>query len=392
MVILKNSKRLLIIIMAVLLAVSPLAFCRPKDTSGISRACQNSPACLEALEREKAANASAASAASSANLYQAKVNELSASIAAKEVEIASTEAEIIELNAKITEAEEKLAEQQEALASMLVNRHFESDSEPIKILAGSSSISDLAEKQARETVVKEQISSTAISIKNTKIQLENDKASVEQLLEQQKQAKIDLVATRSEQQAIVDRYENDAAAYAAAAKEAQAAQRAAEQAEQEAHPELYRGSSYTGDNTYPWQNDCPSRQDDFLTYWEDAYGWHKIGGYVCECVSYVGWKAYEYYGLALGWGNAYSWDDAARNLGYLVNHTPAANSIGQSDGGTWGHVFWVESINADGSANVTEYNNAYATQLYSGSYHYGDFGSRTIPAGDLWQYNFIHFE
>ena len=57
-------------------------------------------------------------------------------------------------------------------------------------------------------------------------------------------------------------------------------EREAERIEQESHPELYRGSSYTGDNTYPWQSDCPQRQDDYITYWEDAWGIHKIGGYV----------------------------------------------------------------------------------------------------------------
>ena len=54
---------------------------------------------------------------------------------------------------------------------------------------------------------------------------------------------------------------------------------------------------------------CPGRQDAYTTYWDDVYGVHKIGGYVCECVSYAGWKAYEAYGVAPAWGNAYSWDD-----------------------------------------------------------------------------------
>ena len=239
-------------------------------------------------------------------------------------------------------------------------------------------------------VVREQISLKAIEIKETKEELEVAKAEVEDLLAQQQSAKESLVAKRSEQETLVAKYANDAEAYAEEAKAAQAAQREAERAEQEAHPELYRGSAYTGANTYPWQGDCPGRQDDYITYWEDAYGWHKIGGYVCECVSYAGWKAYEYYGVAAAWGNAYSWDDRARELGYTVDHNPAANTIGQVDGYPYGHVFWVESVNADGSINVTEYNNSYATYLYSGHSHFGDFGARTISAGEVWQYNFIH--
>lgn len=379
-------------IVVAFLAFSFVFSCLPIGVSAISKACQNSDACREAVAKEEEANKNAKEAAESANAYQAKVSELSAEIASKEAEIAVSMADVKELKYQILVTEAKLLEQQEALAELLVNMHFSSDAEPIIILAGSTSISDLAEKAAREEVVKEQISASANTVKETKEKLETDKAEVENLLEQQRLAKETLTNKRAEQQALVEKYENDVEAYTEAAKAAQEAQRAAEKAEQEAHPELYRGSAYTGDNTYPWQADCPARQDAYTTYWEDAFGTHKIGGYVCECVSYAGWKAYEAYGIAPAWGNAYSWDDAARALGYTVNKTPAAGTIGQVDGYPYGHVFWVESVNSDGSINVTEYNNYYATYLYSGHSHFGDFGSRTISAGEVWQYNFIHLQ
>ncbi len=388
MVILRKKKFLIIVLV---LGVFLNIFSSFSHVGAISKACQNSAACREAVEKEKQATENAARAASSANAYQARVNELTAEIAGKEAEIVQTEVEIKELKKQIAIKEAKLLEEQEALAELLINMHFESDSEPIRILAGANSISDLAEKTARSEVVKEQISISATAVKQAKEKLEADKAEVETLLEQQKTARESLLAKRSEQQSLVAKYENDAEAYAEEAKAAQIAQREAEKAEQEAHPELYRGSAYSGANTYPWQADCPGRQDAYLTYWEDAYGWHKIGGYVCECVSYAGWKAYEYAGVAIGWGNAYSWDDGARAAGYVVNKTPAPNTIGQVDGYPYGHVFWVESVNGDGSINVTEYNNAYATYLYSGSMHYGDFGARTISANEVWQYNYIHF-
>ena len=388
----KNKKFITSLVAVALVLSSFGVFYYNDEVSGISKACQNSAACREAVEKEKEANRNAASAAKSANAYQARVSELSAEIARQEAEIAETEVEVKVLKAQILETEKKLNKEQEALAELLVNMHFESDAEPIKILAGASSISDLAEKAAREDVVKEQISISAAAVKKAKEELEAEKAEVEDLLAQQQAAKESLIAKRSEQQALVDKYENDAEAYAEAAKAAQLAQREAERAEQEAHPELYRGSAYTGANTYPWQGDCPGRQDEYITYWEDAWGWHKIGGFVCECVSYAGWKAYEAHGVAAAWGNAYSWDDNARAAGYRVDKTPAANTIGQVDGYPYGHVFWVESVNSDGSINVTEYNNSYATYLYSGSSHYGDFGARTISAREVWQYNFIHFD
>lgn len=389
MVILRNKKWMILVVAIVLLCGTFVVY---RYASGLSKACQNSPECMAAVEKEKEATKNAASAANSANLYQMRVNDLTVEIAGKEAEIAQTQAEIVTLQREIEIKEKKLFEEQDALAELLVNMHFESDAEPIKILAGSTSISDLAEKTAREEVVKEQISIAATAVKSAKLQLEQDKAEVEDLLAQQKAAREYMVVKRAEQQSLVEKYENDAEAYAEVAKAAAAAQREAEKAEQEAHPELYRGSAYTGANTYPWQGDCPGRQDEYTTYYEDLDGdSHKIGGYVCECVSYAGWKAYEAYGVALAWGNAYSWDDQARAHGYVVDKNPAPGTIGQVDGFPYGHVFWVESVNGDGSINVSEYNNAYATYLYSGDMHFGDFGSRTIGAGEVWQYNYIHF-
>lgn len=383
-----RNKKIVLSIAVFALVLSPLAvnIAMLNSASGISLPCRNSPECMAAVEKEQEANRNAAAASSSANLFQAKVQELNVEIAGRELEIAETTAQVDSLTKQIEETEKKLKEEQSALAELLINMHFEGDAEPIQILAGANSISDLAEKQARNEVVKQQISVAAQKVKETKLQLEEDKATVVALLEQQKAAKQELVNKRAEQQALVAKYQNDAEAYASVAKAAQEAQRAAERAEQEAHPERYSGSSYTGVNTYPWQADCPQNQDAYGTVWNGHY----IGGYVCECVSYVGWKAYEAYGLYLAWGNAYNWDNRARALGYRVDHNPEADSIGQADGGTYGHVFWVESVNADGSINVTEYNNAYATKIYSGVFRYGDFGSRKISAGEARNFNYIH--
>ena len=356
----------------------------------LSRACQKSAECQAAIKKQQEANSAAAAATDSANAYQIKVNELNAEIYSKEAEIAATQAEIEELNETIAATEKELASDQEALASMLIDMHFEDDSEPIRILASSSSISDLAEKQAREEVVKSEISAAATKVKEMKIQLEKDRTEVENLLAQQQDDKQLLESSRLEMQNLVAKYENDADAYAAAAEAAKQEAQLAAQKYQEEHPEEFSGtaSSYTGYNTYPWQEQCPARQDDFVTYW-DGY---KIGGYVCECVSYAGWKAYEAFGVAPAWGNAYDWGWRARNAGYRVDNTPAANTIGQTTSGPYGHVFWVESVNSDGSINVTEYNNAYATWLYSGISRYGDFGSRTISASQAGNFNYIHFE
>ena len=387
----KNKKKLIFAVVAVLLALPFLSLVKSSDEADaipLSRACQSSPECVAAAEKEYEANKAAAAAASSANAYQIKVSETAAEIASKEAEIAVTQADINELQKKIEKNEAKIEDEREALAELLVNMHFSSDAEPIKILAGATSISDLAEKAAREEVAREQINTQATKIKAIKKELEESKAKIEETLVQQQQARKDLVAKRQEREELVSKYQNDADAYEAVAKEAREQKQAAERAWQESHQSSLGGLAYySGANTYPWQGDCPGRWDAYLTY----IGGYAVGGYVCECVSYAGWKVNEYYGLYLAWGNAYSWDDNARANGYRVDNTPTAGSVGQVDGYPYGHVFWVESVNGDGSINVTEYNNAYATYLYSGDSHYGDFGARTIPAGEVGAYNYIHF-
>lgn len=384
----KNIK-ILVMIVALFAGAFGSFFYVGNDASGLSIACQKSQACREAAAKEQEATKAAEEAASSANAYQNKVNETAVEIASKEAEIAASEAEVDVLQRKIEKTEEEIAKDQEALADLLVNKHFESDAEPIRILAGASSISDLAEKAAREQVVREQINAQATKIKREKEELESNKASVEEHLAEQQKSRKELVAKKKEREELVAKYQDDADAYEEVAAAAREERQAAERKWQEEHRSSFSGAvaTYTGYNTYPWQAECPQKQDYYLT----SIGGYKIGGYVCECVSYAGWKAYEAWGIPIGWGNAYSWDDGARRDDrFYVDRTPAAGVIGQMDSGPYGHVFWVENVNGDGSIDVTEYNNYYATYLYSGSSHYGDFGARNIPAGEVGNYNYIH--
>ncbi len=78
--------------------------------------------------------------------------------------------------------------------------------------------------------------------------------------------------------------------------------------------------------------------------------------------------------------NANRWDDVARSAGLVVDHNPAAGAIFQSDAGWYGHVGYVESVNPDGSINVSERN-------YRGCY--GVLFS-TIPANEAAWLNYIH--
>lgn len=97
------------------------------------------------------------------------------------------------------------------------------------------------------------------------------------------------------------------------------------------------------------------------------------------------WYAYErrvQLGLPVGsfWGNAATWAMYAQAAGYQVNNTPAVGAIMQNGGG-YGHVAIVESVNSDGSITISEMN-------YAGNFN--RVTSRTVGADSIGYYNYIH--
>ncbi|OBT66690.1 hypothetical protein VE03_03956 [Pseudogymnoascus sp. 23342-1-I1] len=107
--------------------------------------------------------------------------------------------------------------------------------------------------------------------------------------------------------------------------------------------------------------------------------------YACQCTSFVAWRINERLDINFHnkyegqpWGNADSWDDAARALGVKVDNTPVPGSIAQTDAGEAGHVAWVASVDGD-SVTIEEYNYV-KTEGYS---------TRTLPAST---FKYIHLK
>jgi surface antigen len=76
---------------------------------------------------------------------------------------------------------------------------------------------------------------------------------------------------------------------------------------------------------------------------------------VKNCTSYVAWRVNKEFGVNIaGWGNATDWDNAASGK-YSVVTTPEAGDIAAWEG-SYGHVAFVDSVNKDGSVNISEYN------------------------------------
>ena len=113
------------------------------------------------------------------------------------------------------------------------------------------------------------------------------------------------------------------------------------------------------------------------------------GGYFGQCTYYV-FNRMAQVGTPIGhsmMGNANEWPSYARSYGYSVSRTPSAGTamVFQSGIGgshpTYGHVAFVESVNADGSVYISEMNFVGLNVI---SY-------RTIPASVAAQCEYIHF-
>lgn len=336
--------------------------------------------CKAAEEEKKTSEAMSSKAKENATLLAAEIETLEKEIVEIEGRIEKNQEIADSLAKEIEETTAKLLSQQEALAKLLVEIHFEDQPDAISMLAGSKSLSDFSEKQARAETVRAQISLSANAVKHTKEELENKKAQIDQIIADAEAQRAQIDANRKKQEQMKTQYEEDAETFdekARAAQKIMAEEIAKEIAKNNATGRVVA----SGTNSYPYQNRCP--QENWYFTGRYLYGY---GGYICECTSYAGYKAYEYYGVTISsWGNAKYWGNSALAHGYTYDSTPEAHTVGFSTAGTYGHVVWIETVNSDGTVDLSEYNNSYSS--VSGSI--ADFGYRThVPASS---YKYIHF-
>lgn len=385
-------KKSIILTLIVTLGISsfPRIFHTENKASAIeNEAYCTSSACRAAKKAENEATTKANEASKAATTLEGEVERLQQEIAMYEARIKTNEAEAEDLKQKIEETTKKLKLQQQALANMLINLHFEDDGDAIMILAGSNSISDFAERQSRADTAKNQVTLSAQTVKSIKQDLEKQKTEIERVIADQQIQRKAVEDKKAEQQELILKYRDNAAAFALEAATSREEKIKLINQEYQDHLSKMRNSGNFGTvadgyNSYEafignYGFSCPR---DNIRGILDTY-------YTCQCTSYAAYKAVEYWGPHIrvtGWGNAYSWAAAARSLGYRVDRTPSAHSIAQTASGAWGHVMWVESVNGNGTMNISEYNNVYSSR----SGQWGDFGYRVgvNPSG----YYFIHFD
>jgi surface antigen len=123
--------------------------------------------------------------------------------------------------------------------------------------------------------------------------------------------------------------------------------------------------SVVGDD-YPWRGATADSVNPYTHF------------YIRECTDFVAWRMNRDTGDANPytpwftdwmpsstnrWGDAVDWETHATSLGYRIDHSPTVGAVAYF---SYGHVAYVESVNADGSVNVSEYNYPSAYNNYAG--------------------------
>ncbi|OAQ60240.1 CHAP domain-containing protein [Pochonia chlamydosporia 170] len=145
-------------------------------------------------------------------------------------------------------------------------------------------------------------------------------------------------------------------------------------------------SSYVKDQcggSKPPSGKIPGPMKDDYPYKHQCGPVDKWKYFKCQCTSFVAWRINDRLGIKFtnqykgtNWGNANTWDEAARRTKVRVDNKPVPGCIAQSNGGKAGHVAWVTKVSGD-KVTIEEYN----WNKVQG------YGTRTVPKGN---FNYIH--
>lgn len=300
-------------------------------------------------------NAQASALAGQAKTLETELARLNNEKAALQAQIDQNQIKYDGLVQKIADTEAEIAKTQKELGKTLADLYVDDEVSPVERIAASTNLGDYLDKQTYRTVISEQLKSSIEKIKQLKKQLEDDKVAVERVLADQKSQREALSAKEAEQQRLVNETRGQEAAFQALSAKSEATKKDLERQQQAAIAAAMRaagntGSAVAGDPNkggYP-ANLANAPQDSIVDPWLL---------YNRECVSYTAWKVYQKNGyMPSGFGNANMWPGKARNAGIPTGSTPRAGSVGVISAGAYGHVVWVESVNANGTINISQYN------------------------------------
>lgn len=287
-----------------------------------------------------------------ADTLQNKISAINAQKQAIQAQIDLNQAKHDQLVVEIDETEKKIDQQKDILGETLANLYVDAEVTSLELIASSKSIGDYMDKQEYRSAIRDKLNQSIKKVRELRQQLNDQKVEVGRILADQQAQRQMLAVQEAEQARLLEQTRGEEAAY-----QQLISQRNSEisslQAQQAAlNARFTGGSAGTGPacgGGYParW---CEIPMDAAVDSW---------GMYNRQCVSYTAWKVAStgrympYWG---GIGNANQWDDNARAQGIPVDSNPRAGDVAISNAGYYGHAMYVESVNSDGSINISQYN------------------------------------
>ena len=314
-------------------------------------------------------DAQAAALASQADTLDNQKAILQNQVDAIQAQVNESQAQYDKLQQQIADNEKKISDNRSALGQTIATMYVDDSMTPLELLASSSNIGDYINKQEYRSTIRDNLVKTIDKINTLKKELEQQRTDVERVLSDQKSQREALAVKVAELNKLITDTQNQEAAYQQLSAQGASQQNSLRQQQQEAIAAAIRanggGKLVTGDpgrGGYP-SNLANAPQDSIIDPW---------GMYNRECVSYVAWKVYQKNGYMPYWGgagNASQWPANARASGIPTGSTPRVGAAGVIYAGPYGHIVWVDSINGDGTINISQYNYGYPMGQFSRMYN-----------------------
>lgn len=325
-----------------------------------------------------------------ADTLQNAVNQLSNQKSKIQAEIDLRQVEYNKLVKEIKDTETRIKENRRTSGDLIVKSSLSEDIPLIVRLAASENLADYIDGEVSRISVRDTIVQKTEENEKLKIQLKEKQAAVKRVLDDQKAKRNELADKEAEQQKLLNDTKGNEAEYNKLIRGTNAEIRKV-QAEQQAAYERARAAWASTGGTYITRGGSGGGYRWANAYWNYNIGYSTVvddwGLYARQCVSYVAWKldskgyGVKHFGSR---GNAGDWPSTTS--GYTsqttgVPHVGDAAIIPYSGNFPYGHVMYVESINGDGSINISEYN-------FAGP---GIYSERNIPRSTYAGYIFITF-
>ena len=330
-----------------------------------------------------------------ADSLQGQANTLANAVASLDAQIATLQDQINVNQLKYSQLQDQiatnnaaLAQKKQALADAVEQIYLEQAQSPLETLVSSPNLSDFFNQQQYQDTVKTAIQSSMAAVVTLQAELTTESQQVSQLLANQRGMQSTLSAQQSQEQQLLAStqgqesvYQSQVSQQSAQVKKLQQEQIAAEQAAgaPAAGTGAACGGGYPGSarNSAGLNWGCNYAQDNTYDNWYE---------YNRECVSYTAWAmSSRGYFVPYGMGNAIDWPASARSAGIRTGGEPAAGSYNNVVAiwsiAPYGHAMVVNSVNGDGSINVSQYNYGFN----------GNYSTMTVDPSLASSFTYIYF-